>query len=57
MLDVARWLAEQVLGHHPEAFVEAAIDFGILPELTDGESAARRMWRFLIRLLAAVWLI
>jgi class 3 adenylate cyclase/tetratricopeptide (TPR) repeat protein len=37
MLDVARWLAEQGLGHHAEAFAEAAIDFDILPELTESD--------------------
>jgi class 3 adenylate cyclase/predicted ATPase len=37
MLDVARWLAEQGLGHHAEAFVENGIAGGILRELTDAD--------------------
>ena len=37
MLDVARWLAEQGLGHHAEAFVENGIDGDILHDLTDAD--------------------
>jgi class 3 adenylate cyclase len=36
-VNVAGWLAEHGLGHYAEAFAEAAIDFDILPELTDGD--------------------
>jgi class 3 adenylate cyclase len=37
MLDVARWLAQQGLGHHAEAFVENGIDGDILHDLTDAD--------------------
>ena len=37
MLDVARWLAEQGLGHHAEAFAENGIAGDILRELTDAD--------------------
>src|ERR671918_2878121 len=37
MLDVARWLTEQGLGHHAEAFAENGIAADILRELTDAD--------------------
>ena len=37
MLDVSRWLAEQGLGHHAEAFAENGIAGDILRELTDAD--------------------
>jgi hypothetical protein len=37
MLDVARWLTEQGLGHHAEAFAENGIAGDILRELTDAD--------------------
>ena len=37
MLDVARWLAEQGLGHHAEAFAENGIAGDVLRELTDAD--------------------
>lgn len=37
MLDVARWLAEQGLGHHAEAFAENGIAADVLCELTDAD--------------------
>jgi hypothetical protein len=37
MLDVARWLAEQGLGHHAEAFAENGIAGDVLCELTDAD--------------------
>jgi hypothetical protein len=37
MLDVARWLAEQGLGHHAEAFAENGIAGDILRDLTDAD--------------------
>jgi hypothetical protein len=37
MLDVARWLAEQGLGHHAEAFTWNGIAGDILRELTDAD--------------------
>ena len=37
MLDVSRWLAEQGLGHHAEAFAENGIAGDILCELTDSD--------------------
>jgi class 3 adenylate cyclase len=37
MVDVSRWLAEQGLGHHAEAFAENGIAGDILRELTDAD--------------------
>jgi class 3 adenylate cyclase/predicted ATPase len=37
MLDVARWLAEQGLGHHAEAFAENGIAGDVLRDLTDAD--------------------
>jgi SAM domain (Sterile alpha motif) len=37
MLDVARWLADQGLGHHAEAFAANGIAGDILRELTDAD--------------------
>ena len=37
MLDVARWLAQQGLGHHAEAFAKNGIAGDILRELTDAD--------------------
>jgi hypothetical protein len=37
MLDVARWLAEQGLGHHAETFAQNGIAADILRELTDAD--------------------
>jgi hypothetical protein len=37
MLDVARWLAEQGLGHHTEAFAENGIAGDVLGDLTDAD--------------------
>ena len=37
MLDVARWLAGQGLGHHAEAFAENGIAGDVLRELTDAD--------------------
>jgi class 3 adenylate cyclase/predicted ATPase len=37
MLDVSRWLAEQGLGHHAEAFAENGIAGDVLRELTDAD--------------------
>ena len=37
MLDVSRWLADQGLGHHAEAFAENDIAGDILRELTDAD--------------------
>ena len=37
MLDVARWLAEQGLGHHAKAFAENGIAGDLLPDLTDAD--------------------
>jgi class 3 adenylate cyclase/tetratricopeptide (TPR) repeat protein len=37
MVDVSRWLAEQGLGHHAEAFAENGIAGDILCELTDSD--------------------
>jgi hypothetical protein len=37
MLDVARWLAEQGLGHHTEAFAENGIAGDVLRDLTDAD--------------------
>ena len=37
MVDVARWLADQGLGHHSEAFAENGIAADILRELTDAD--------------------
>jgi class 3 adenylate cyclase/predicted ATPase len=37
MLDVARWLAEQGLGHHAEAFAENGVAGDVLRELTDAD--------------------
>jgi SAM domain (Sterile alpha motif) len=37
MLDVARWLAEQGLGHHAEVFAQNGIAGDILLELTDAD--------------------
>jgi class 3 adenylate cyclase len=37
MLDVSRWLADQGLGHHAEAFTENGIAGDILRELTDAD--------------------
>jgi class 3 adenylate cyclase len=37
MLDVARWLAEQGLGHHAETFAENGIAGDVLRDLTDAD--------------------
>ena len=37
MVDVSRWLAEQGLGHHAEAFAENGIADDVLPDLTDAD--------------------
>ena len=37
MLDVARWLAEQGLGHHAEAFAANGIEEDVLCDLTDAD--------------------
>ena len=37
MVDVSRWLAEQGLGHHAEAFAENGVAGDILCELTDSD--------------------
>ena len=37
MLDVARWLADQGLGHHAEAFAENGIAGDVLCDLTDAD--------------------
>jgi class 3 adenylate cyclase len=37
IFDVARWLGEQGLGHHAEAFAENGIDGDILRDLTDAD--------------------
>jgi hypothetical protein len=37
MLDVARWLAEQGLGHHAELFAENGIGEDVLCDLTDAD--------------------
>ena len=37
MVDVSRWLAEQGLGHHAEAFAQNGIAGDILRELTDAD--------------------
>jgi hypothetical protein len=37
MLDVARWLAEEGLGHHAEAFAENGIAGDVLRDLTDAD--------------------
>jgi class 3 adenylate cyclase len=37
MLDVARWLAEQELGHYAEAFAENGIAGDVLRDLTDAD--------------------
>jgi class 3 adenylate cyclase len=37
MVDVSRWLAEQGLGHHAEAFAENGIAGDVLRELTDAD--------------------
>jgi class 3 adenylate cyclase len=37
MIDVARWLAQQGLGHHAEVFVENGIAGDVLPDLTDAD--------------------
>jgi class 3 adenylate cyclase len=37
LLDVARWLAEQGLGHHAEAFAENGIAGDVLRDLTDAD--------------------
>ena len=37
MLDVARWLAEQGLGHHAEAFAKNGIGGDVLRDLTDSD--------------------
>ena len=37
MLDVARWLAEQGLGHHAEVFAENGIAGDVLRDLTDAD--------------------
>jgi class 3 adenylate cyclase len=37
MLDVARWLADQGLGHHAEAFAENGIAGDVLRDLTDAD--------------------
>jgi hypothetical protein len=37
MVDVSRWLAEQGLGHHAEAFAENGIGGDILRELTEAD--------------------
>jgi len=37
MVDVSRWLADQGLGHHAEAFAENGIGGDILRELTDAD--------------------
>ena len=37
MLDVARWLVEQGLGHHAEAFAENGIAGDVLRDLTDAD--------------------
>ena len=37
MIDVARWLAEQGLGHHAEAFAENGIAGDVLRDLTDAD--------------------
>jgi hypothetical protein len=37
MLDVSRWLAEQGLGHHAEAFAQNGIAGDVLHELTDAD--------------------
>jgi class 3 adenylate cyclase len=37
MLDIARWLAEQGLGHHAEVFAENGIAGDVLRELTDAD--------------------
>jgi class 3 adenylate cyclase len=37
MLDVARWLTEQGLGHHAEAFAENGIAGDVLRDLTDAD--------------------
>ena len=37
MVDVSRWLAEQGLGHHSEAFAENGIAGDVLRDLTDAD--------------------
>ena len=37
MLDVARWLADQGLGHHAEVFAENGIAGDVLRDLTDAD--------------------
>ncbi|HEX6143280.1 MAG TPA: AAA family ATPase [Geminicoccaceae bacterium] len=37
MLEVSRWLADQGLGHHAQAFAEHGIGGDILPELSDAD--------------------
>ena len=37
MVDGARWLAQQGLGHHAEAFAENGIAGDVLPDLTDAD--------------------
>ena len=37
MVDVSRWLAEQGLGHHAEAFAKNGIAGDIVRELTDAD--------------------
>jgi class 3 adenylate cyclase/predicted ATPase len=37
MVDVSRWLAEQGLGHHAEAFAQNGVAADILPDLTDAD--------------------
>jgi class 3 adenylate cyclase len=37
MLDVSRWLVEQGLGHHAEAFTRNGVAGDVLCDLTDGD--------------------
>jgi hypothetical protein len=37
MIDVSRWLVEQGLGHHAQAFAENGIAGDVLRDLTDAD--------------------